>query len=157
VENIAVERLGTSELTLIRDLLVDLHLLEQPHYTDHPQLSRDQIEATLAEVQHNFQGENVILAVRDSAGGLAGFCWVVLFDPGTGLEGEVAEVYVAEEHRGRGVGDALVRSAVELFEERGVTLGYVWTRTENEAATRLYKAAGFEPTRQLILTWYPSG
>jgi ribosomal protein S18 acetylase RimI-like enzyme len=36
-----------------------------------------------------------------------------------------------------------------------VTLGYVWTRPENQAAVRLYTAAGFTPTRQLVLTWYP--
>lgn len=151
-----MERLRPEELALVRPLLVDLHLHEQPHYTDHPQLTRAQIDASLDEVQGTFEGENVVFAVRDGPGGLAGFCWVVLFDPGTGLEGEVAELYVAEAHRGRGVGEALVRRAVQLFAERGVTLGYVWTRPDNDAATRLYRSAGFEPTRQLVLTWYPS-
>jgi len=67
----------------------------------------------------------------------------------------VAEVYVDSRHRGRGVGETLVRRAVKLFQERGVTLGYVWTRLDNESAVRLYKGAGFEPSRQLVLTWYP--
>jgi mycothiol synthase len=156
VERVIVERLPDEELAMVRPLLVELHLHEQPHYSDHPQLSRAQIEASLEEVPARFAGENVIFAVRDGAGGLAGFCWVVLFDPGTGLEGEVAEVYVAEAYRGRRVGEALVRRAVELFRERGVTLGYVWTRPENRAATRLYRSVGFEPTRQLVLTWYPT-
>jgi len=151
-----VERLRPEELALVRPLLVDLHLHEQPHYTDHPQLTRAEIDASLDEVEGTFEGENVVFAVRDGPGGLAGFCWVVLFDPGTGLEGEVAELYVAEAHRGQGVGEALVRRAVQLFAERGVTLGYVWTRPDNDAATRLYRSAGFEPTRQLVLTWYPS-
>jgi ribosomal protein S18 acetylase RimI-like enzyme len=156
VEGIVVERLTDAELALVRPLLVDLHLHEQPHYADHPQLTRDQVEASLSEVRARFTGENVIYAVRDGEGGLAGFCWVVLFDPGTGLEGEVAEVYVAEDHRGRRVGEALLRRAVDLFRERGVTLGYVWTRRDNRAATRLYRSAGFEPTTQLVLTWYPT-
>lgn len=107
-----------------------------------------------------FQGENVIYAVRDGGvpgtGEVIGFCWIVLFDPGTGLEGEVAEVYVAAEHRGRGIGEMLVAQAVRLFEERRVTLGYVWTRPDNEAAVRLYRSAGFEANRQLVLTWYPT-
>ena len=151
-----MERLRPEELALVRPLLVDLHLHEQPHYTDHPQLTRAEVDASLDEVEGTFEGENVVFAVRDGPGGLAGFCWVVLFDPGTGLEGEVAELYVAEAHRGQGVGEALVRRAVQLFAERGVTLGYVWTRPDNDAATRLYRSAGFEPTRQLVLTWYPS-
>jgi len=156
VERVLVERLDDDDLALVRPLLVDLHLHEQPHYGDHPQLSRAQLEASLEEVRGTFTGENVVFGVRDGEGGLAGFCWVVLFDPGTGLEGEVAEVYVAEAHRGRRVGEAMLRRAVELFRERGVTLGYVWTRPENRAATRLYRSAGFEPTRQLVLTWYPT-
>jgi len=156
VEGIVVDRLRPEELALVRPPPVDLHLHEQPHYTDHLQLTRAQIDASLDEVEGTFEGENVVFAVRDGPGGLAGFCWVVLFDPGTGLEGEVAELYVAEAHRGQGVGEALVRRAVQLFAERGVTLGYVWTRPDNDAATRLYRSAGFEPTRQLVLTWYPS-
>jgi len=68
----------------------------------------------------------------------------------------VAEVSVAPAHRGHGVGEVLIEQAVRLFRERGVTLGYVWTRPENEAAVRLYRGAGFEPNRQLVMTWYPS-
>jgi ribosomal protein S18 acetylase RimI-like enzyme len=135
-------------------LLVELQLSEQSHYADHPQLSPGQIDEAL-DVRPAFEGENVVFACRDADGGIAGFCWVVLFDPGTGLEGELAEVYVAPAHRGQGVGEALVRRAVQLFEQRGVTLGYVWTRPDNQPALRLYRGAGFEPTPQLILTWYP--
>jgi ribosomal protein S18 acetylase RimI-like enzyme len=151
-----VERLAAGEYANVRPLLVDLHLGEQAHYTDHPQLSRGEIENHLSTVPSTFAGENVIYAVRDEGGQIIGFSWIVLFDPGTGLEGEVAEVYVAAEHRGRGVGELLMAQAVRLFQERRVTLGYVWTRPDNEAAVRLYKSHGFEPNRQLVLTWYPT-
>src|SRR3979411_2821598 len=86
---------------------------------------------------------------------MVGFCWIVLHDPGTGLEGEVAELYVAVEHRGRGIGDMLDRAAGKLFGERRGTLGYVWPRPDNESAVRLYRSAGFETNRQLVMTWYP--
>jgi ribosomal protein S18 acetylase RimI-like enzyme len=150
-----VERLAAGEYALVKPLLVELHLTEQVHYTDHPQLLREEIERHLREIPSAFRGENVIYAARDEGGAIVGFCWIVLYDPGTGLEGEVAELYVAEGHRGQGIGEALVRQAVRLFAERRVTLGYVWTRSDNEAAVRLYKSAGFEPNRQLVMTWYP--
>jgi len=153
---LTVERLATGDYALIKPLLVDLHLAEQAHYEDHPQLSRWEIEDHLTTVPTSFRGENVIFAVRDDEGEVVGFCWIVLFDPGTGLEGEVAEVCVAAEHRGHGIGEVLMEQAVRLFRERGVTLGYVWTRADNEAAVRLYRSSGFEPTRQLVLTWYPT-
>lgn len=151
---ITVERLPEGQLDRIRPLLVDLELEEQPFFPGHPQQTREQVERTLPGIAGRFRGENVIYVAREG-NEIAAFCWVVLFDPGTGLEGEVAEVYVRAEHRARRLGEQLVSRAVDLFRERGVTLGYVWTRQENEAAVRLYRHAGFSPTRQLILTWYP--
>ncbi len=134
-----VERLVAGDYALIKPLLVELHLTEQIHYEDHPQLPREEIERHLASVPSAFSG----------------FCWIVLYDPGTGLEGEIAELYVAEGHRGRGIGEMLVRQAVSLFAERRVTLAYVWTRPDNEKAVKLYRSVGFEPNRQLVMTWYP--
>ena len=151
-----MERLADGEYDLIKPLLVELHMGEQVHYSDHPQLRREDIEDHLATVPTTFRGENIVFAVRDEVGTVIGFCWIVLFDPGTGLEGEVAEVYVQPEHRGRGVGEMLMQQAVRLFRERRVTLGYVWTRPDNEAAVHLYQSAGFENNRQLVLTWYPT-
>ncbi|TAN32564.1 GNAT family N-acetyltransferase [bacterium] len=151
-----VERLAAGDYGLIKPLLVELHLGEQVHYSDHPQLSRGEIEHHLADVPSAFRGENIVYAVRDEVGEVIGFCWIVLYDPGTGLEGEVAEVYVATEHRGRGIGEMLLKRAVKLFQERHVTLAYVWTRPDNESAVRLYRSAGFQTSRQLVMTWYPT-
>ena len=150
-------RLREDELELVWPLLVDLQLGEQRHYPDHPQFSRAEVERSTPGPQPRFEGRNVVFAERAPDGrALAGFCWCVLFDPGTGLEGEVAEVYVSPEHRGRGTATRLLRAAVRLFQESGVTLGYVWTREENAEATHLYAQAGFTPTRQLVMTWYPA-
>ncbi len=153
---LVVERLAEGDYAQIKPLLVDLHIAEQAHYEDHPQLTRGEIEGHLSQVPARFRGENVVFAVKDDSGQVIGFCWVVLFDPGTGLEGEVAEVFVAAGHRGHGIGELLLDQAVQLFRDRDVTLGYVWTRPDNEAAVRLYQAAGFERSRQLVLTWYPT-
>src|SRR5438552_14741400 len=131
-----VERLATGDYSLIKPLLVELHLSEQVHYSDHPQLPREEIERHLTQVPAAFRGENVIYAVRDEVGQVVGFCWIVLYDPGTGLEGEVAELYVAEGHRGRGIGEMLVRQALKRFVERGGTLSYVWTRPDHEPPVR---------------------
>ncbi len=87
---------------------------------------------------------------------MVGFCWCLLFDPGTGLEGEVAELYVTPDSRGQGVASRLVAEAVALFAKNRVTFACVWTREANEAAVHVYRRAGFDPTDQLVLTWYPS-
>src|ERR1700704_7120593 len=75
-----VERLTAGDYDLIKPLLVELHLGEQVHYSDHPQLSRGEIENHLTEIPTAFRGENVIFAVRDEGGQVVGFCWMVLSD-----------------------------------------------------------------------------
>jgi len=146
--------LNPSEHGVVRPFLRELMLEEQQHYA-HPQVSEDQIERDVERSpSSHFTGENVILVAR-VAGQLAGLCWCVLFDPGTGLEGEVAEVFVDPEHRGKGLGGRLLRQAVELFRERNVTFACVWTRESNPQAVHLYEEAGFRRTEQLVLTWLP--
>jgi len=129
-------------------------LAEQPHY-DHPQLSRDEIEHDIAQTPApRFSGENIIVAAR-AGEKVVGLCWCVLFNPGTGLEAEVAEVYVDATFRSQGIGGQMLRHAVELFRQRNVTFAAVWTRESNPQAVRLYEEAGFRRTEQLVLTWLP--
>ena len=129
-------------------------LTEQPHY-DHPQLTEQEIEHDVANAPAaHFTGENVILAARVEDK-VVGLCWCVLFNPGTGLEAEVAEVYVDPAFRSQGIGAQLLRQAVQLFRQRNVTFAAVWTRESNPQAVRLYEEAGFRRTEQLVLTWLP--
>jgi ribosomal protein S18 acetylase RimI-like enzyme len=134
-------------------MLVDLTLQEQEHYS-HPRESREEVERRL-RVAPTFTGENRLLVARDAAGRAVGVCWVVLFDPGTGLEGEIAELYVRPEVRGGGVARTLVSEATALLRRRNVSFACVWTRDDNSAALAAYRAAGFAATEQAVLTWLP--
>ena len=146
--------LDPAEHDLVRPLLRELMLAEQRHY-DHPQLTEKEIEHDVANAPAaQFSGENVILAAR-AAGKVVGLCWCVFFNPGTGLEAEVAEVYVDPSFRSQGIGGKLLRQAVQLFRQRNVTFAAVWTRENNPQAVRVYEEAGFRRTEQLVLTWLP--
>lgn len=137
----------------VRQLLVDLTLEEQKHYV-HPRESRDEVSRRM-RVAPRFSGENHFLVGRDSDGVALGLCWVALFDPGNGLEAEIAELYVRPESRGRGIATQLAAAAMALIRSRDVTFASVWTRTDNPAAMAVYRAAGFTPTEQTVLTWLP--
>jgi ribosomal protein S18 acetylase RimI-like enzyme len=146
--------LDPAEHDLVRPLLRELMLAEQRHY-DHPQLTEKEIDLDVASAPAaRFSGENVILAAR-AAGKVVGLCWCVFFNPGTGLEAEVAEVYVDPSFRSQGIGRKLLEQAVELFRQRNVTFAAVWTRENNPQAVRVYEEAGFRRTEQLVLTWLP--
>ncbi len=150
---VLIERLPAARLDEARPLLLDLHLVEQAHF-DHPQQSRVELDRWLPRTRPTFRGENHLFVGR-AGGRVVGLCWCVLYDPGTGLEGEIAELYVLPEHRGRGLAGRLVAEATRLFGERGVTFASVWTRPGNPPALSLYARHGFTPTEQVVLAWYP--
>jgi ribosomal protein S18 acetylase RimI-like enzyme len=154
VDGVRIDPLDDEHDPEVRSMLVDLALDEQEHF-EHPRETRLEVEARLRAAP-SFVGENRILVARDAGGRAVGLCWVVLFDPGTGLEAEIAELYVQPALRRKGIAAALLRKAVELMRAGGVTFASVWTRTDNPAAAAVYRAAGFRPTEQLVLTWLPT-
>jgi GNAT superfamily N-acetyltransferase len=153
VEDVRIETLEDHQNAQVRAMLVDLALAEQRHY-DHPEETSEQLNTRLTTAPR-FAGENHILVARTSSGETIGLCWVVLFDPGTGLEAEIAELYVRPHERGQGVAHRLMAEAMQLIRSREVTFACVWTRGDNEAALAAYIAAGFAPTEQTVLTWLP--
>ena len=155
LDDIRIETLEDHEDADVRAMLVDLALVEQGHF-DHPPETAEQLTERLRPAPH-FLGDNHVLVARTGDGAAIGLCWVVLFDPGTGLEAEVAELYVRPEGRGQGVAHRLMAAAMEVIRERQVTFACVWTRGDNPAALAAYEAAGFAPTEQTVLTWLPLG
>jgi len=151
--SISVEELSEAPDEGVLEMLTDLLAGEQDHY-GHPRETRADIRARLS-AQPRFEGENHLLVARDESNDVVGLCWVALFDPGTGLEAELAELYVRPEARGAGVAGRLAAAAVDLFRQRGVTFACVWTRGDNDAAMSAYRSAGFAPTEQTVLTWLP--
>jgi ribosomal protein S18 acetylase RimI-like enzyme len=153
LDDVRIETLEDHQDAQVRAMLVDLAVAEQQHY-DHPEETSEQLNARLT-TSPRFSGENHILVARTSDGEAIGLCWVVLFDPGTGLEAEIAELYVHPQGRGQGVARSLMAEAMQLIRSREVTFACVWTRGDNEAALAAYIAAGFAPSEQTVLTWLP--
>jgi ribosomal protein S18 acetylase RimI-like enzyme len=154
IEAVRIAELQDEGDAQVRALLVDLAFEDQRHYQAHPQETREELARRLRP-RRRFSGESHILVARDSAGDALGLCWVVLFDPGTGLEAELAELYVRPDARGQRLATRLVQAARDLLRERHVTFASVWTRPDNAAALAAYRAAGFRATEQTVLTWLP--
>jgi ribosomal protein S18 acetylase RimI-like enzyme len=155
LDDVRIEILEDHQDAAVRAMLVDLALVEQEHY-EHPVETLEQLTDRLRPAPH-FTGDNHILVARSVDGQALGLCWVVLFDPGTGLEAEIAELYVRPDGRGQGIAHRLMAEAMEVLRQRQVTFACVWTRGDNPAALSAYQAAGFAPTEQTVLTWLPLG
>ena len=60
------------------------------------------------------------------------------------------EVDVAESHRRRGIGRALLARLAELARERGIRVGFVLTDHDNGPANALYRGAGGATARAVV-------
>ncbi|MGI8902617.1 MAG: GNAT family N-acetyltransferase [Solirubrobacteraceae bacterium] len=87
-------------------------------------------------------GEITVLIGGSEPHGLA----VLRFRPAiwtNALECYLAELYVTPGHRGRGLGRALMESAIELARGRGASYMDLGTGEDDVAARALYESLGF--------------
>ena len=58
--------------------------------------------------------------------------------------GYISDLYVAPDHRGRGIGADLLRTCLEYLRSAGVSHTRLSVWAQNERAMRLYRKAGFK-------------
>ncbi|WIE64074.1 GNAT family N-acetyltransferase [Curtobacterium sp. MCLR17_036] len=105
-----------------------------------PATSAEVEQALLDEPSDDLQGDTgVFLVAVDGVSVVA--CAGVRF---VGDTGELTKVFTLPEHRGRGVGSALLRHVEELCRARGTTTLRLDTRAELAEACALYERLGFE-------------
>jgi ribosomal protein S18 acetylase RimI-like enzyme len=66
----------------------------------------------------------------------------------------IEDVVVARQARGRGIGEALVRRAMDLAREAGAEFVDLTSRPAREAANRLYMRMGFEPRETTVYRYH---
>jgi ribosomal protein S18 acetylase RimI-like enzyme len=69
---------------------------------------------------------------------------LAVFPIPTGVRAWIEDVVVDQSARGRGVGEALSRRALELAAQAGARTVELTSRPSREAANRLYRRLGFE-------------
>lgn len=74
---------------------------------------------------------------------IVGTLTLVLFRIPTGLRARIEDVVVDERVRGRGVGEALSRAAIDRAQAEGARTVDLTSRPSREAANRLYQRMGF--------------
>jgi len=92
-------------------------------------------------------GGTVLVAERD--GEVIGVCQLIVFrhlQASGGLCAEIESVHVHPDHRGSGVGTALVREAVARARALGCYRVQLTSNARREDAHRFYERLGFSPT-----------
>jgi [ribosomal protein S18]-alanine N-acetyltransferase len=73
-----------------------------------------------------------------------------------GREGSIQSIAVSPEARGRGVGEMLMRAALDHLSGRSERV-HLLVAAGNLAAIRLYRKLSFEETGKVIASYYPNG
>ncbi|WP_424892520.1 N-acetyltransferase family protein [Streptomyces sp. XH2] len=92
--------------------------------------------------QHLAQASDICRVMRDGAGGVVAAVIAGSF----GVRGTISHAVVAPGHRRSHLAQKLVADTLSAFRERGVRRVFLFVHDDNEAAVRLWSAAGFSPT-----------
>jgi len=115
-----------------------------------PQLSSSSPAPTRKQLQEIVDSPSVILFMAREEGRLVGSLSLAYFRVPTGVLGWIEDVVVDQAMRGRGIGEALTRAALERARELNIKTVDLTSRPSREAANRLYRRVGFEPRQTNI-------
>ena len=93
----------------------------------------------------NAEGSTILVAREpDENGEIVGILSLTVYRVPTGIRSIIEDVVVDQKMRRRGIGEALVRRAIELAREAGASGVALTSNPQREAANQLYQAMGFE-------------
>ena len=97
------------------------------------------------------QPDTLLLTATDEDGVAIGLTWIALVHPrGVADAAWIFDIEVFVEHRGRGLGRALLTAAEEAVARHGRTRLGLNVFGSNEVARRLYESAGYVVTTQQL-------
>jgi ribosomal protein S18 acetylase RimI-like enzyme len=108
-----------------------------------PQLSKSPPPDAAALAAILAQPDMHVLVAREHDA-IAGVAFVLVYRVATGAQARLDDVIVDDAHRGRGIGDALVREAIAIARTAGAKAIHLTSNASRKAANRLYQRLGFE-------------
>lgn len=108
-----------------------------------PQLSTSNPPPTPEQLAEIAASPATVLLLAHEGDRILGSLTLAVFRIPTGLRAWIEDVVVDEAARGRGVGDALNRAAVDHARRAGARTVDLTSRPSREAANRLYRRIGF--------------
>ena len=109
-----------------------------------PQLSASITAPDAAALSAIVASDASVLLLAEEDGEVVGAMTLVVFTIPTGVRAWIEDVVVDEAARGRGVGNALNRAAIERAREAGARTVDLTSRPSREVANHLYRRLGFE-------------
>jgi ribosomal protein S18 acetylase RimI-like enzyme len=110
-----------------------------------PQLTSNNPPPSRADLEALVRSESSVLFTAESEDGqIIGAACLTVYRVPTGLRAVIEDVVVDESARGQGLGEVLVRRALEAAQARGASGVTLTSNPRREAANRLYRRMGFK-------------
>jgi ribosomal protein S18 acetylase RimI-like enzyme len=112
-----------------------------------PQLGPLKVPPTFDELNELIKSDSsILLEARnpDENGSIVGILCLTIYRVPTGVRSIIEDVIVDETMRRRGIGEALVRNAIDLARDAGAGNVTLSSHPGREAANQLYQSMGFE-------------
>ena len=99
----------------------------------------------LEELTHILGSDmTALFLARQSSNLIVGMAALVIVPLPGGLKGWIENVVVDEAHRGKGIGEALILTAINHARKEGVPYIYLTSKPARVAASKLYQKLGFK-------------
>lgn len=136
-------------ISVTDELVEAIHRLFPQLKLNYPALSREEIEALVSAES------SILLFARypGETAPIAGMVTLIVYRVPSGVRAHIEDVVVDEELRGKGIGEALMRHALNVAREAGANGVALTANPRREAANRLYQRLGFK-TWQTNLYFY---
>jgi diamine N-acetyltransferase len=133
----------------IKDLdhIVPLWLKLRAHHKERSVHFKDDFDTVTWEMrkkrllEKSAKGELLVHLARDK-GTLIGYC---VSSVDSEKQGEIESIYIEKEYRKRGIGDDLMKTALNWMDDRGVQTKIIGVAVGNEEAFGFYEKYGFFP------------
>lgn len=130
-----------TKITTVTDELVSAfeRLIPQLKLS-YPPITRQEIEELVSS------DSSILLIVRypDELAPIVGLLTLIVYRVPTGIRAHIEDVVVDEALRGKGIGEALMRYALNMAREAGANGVSLTANPRREAANRLYQRLGFK-------------
>ena len=129
------------QIDIVREVDEELHLAFQrlvPQLThNNPPPSLDDLSALVRN------SSSTLMVARTDSGKIVGALTLIIYRVPTGIRSIIEDVVVDNAARGHGIGEALLRHAIQLAREKGANNISLTSNPMREEANRLYTRVGF--------------
>lgn len=110
-----------------------------------PQLTQNNPAPTLEDLAALVRdSSSTLMIARDDSGVIIGALTLSIYRVPTGIRSIIEDVIVDESARGQGIGESLMRYAIDLAREKGAGNISLTSNPMRDAANKLYLRVGFQ-------------